>query len=146
MIHMSKVINGKKYDTGTAHKLIRAEVQYATNGLAFAWDTLYRKRTGEYFLFKSNEVKETVEIEPLTPSEAIAWAEKNLDAEEYETVFGDIEEDSGNETELNQQISVLLPISLYEALKAKKSSTGMNISALIIKTLRDAGYGKESKI
>jgi len=139
---MNKVINGKKYDTETAHKLIKTGVAFDNYGHDVCTATLYRKRTGEYFLYTEDSVSETVGIRPLlTLTEAKAWAEKHLDVNEYEEIFGEIEEDFEEDMELNQQISVLIPVTIYNELKLKKDSTGTNISALIIKALRDAGYG-----
>lgn len=133
----NKVINGRQYNTGTSQMLIKKVV----SNDPYAWAELYRKRTGEYYLRTYNEISETMRIRPFpTLSEAIEWAEEYLDGDEYQQIFGEIEEDTEVEEELNQQISVLLPVSLYNALKAKKQATGKNVSALIIKALRDAGY------
>lgn len=48
---MKKIINGKKYDTDTAK-----EVGYSNNGLLstdidYIEETLYQKKTGEFFLY-----------------------------------------------------------------------------------------------
>ena len=138
---VNKVINGKLYNTETAQMLIEAEVAHDNYGIPIASARLYRKRTGEYFLCTYDDISETLGIKPLPSlSEAKAWAEKHLDGNEYQEIFGEIEEDSETEEELNQQISILLPVSLHNALKAKKQATGKNVSALIIKALRDAGY------
>ena len=133
---MNKVVNGKMYNTETAQMLAKAYVS------EICQQTLYRKRTGEYFLYTEEEVYGNLSIKPLTLSEAKKWAEKELEGTKYEEIFGDIEDEPEMAAELNQQISILLPKSLYDELKAKKSSTGMNVSALIIKALHDAGYGR----
>lgn len=102
---MKKIINGKKYDTDTA-KLIGSD----GNGLAysdFRWmhEELYRKRTGEYFLFGEGGpmtgYAETSadgwsgsgeSIIPLSEEKDRKWAEKHLTADEYEEAFGAVEE------------------------------------------------------
>ena len=63
------------------------------------------KKTGEFFLYgeggpwskysrriSQNEWGGGEEIRPLTLQEAQKWAEKHLDADEYEQVFGEVEE------------------------------------------------------
>ena len=75
------------------------------SGFGKCSETLYRKRTGEFFLYGEggpmskygvaygdNEWGYGEEIRPLTVDEAKAWAEKHLDADEYEEVFGEVEE------------------------------------------------------
>ena len=101
---MRKVINGLPYDTKTAEKL--TENSYS-NPRDFNWyeETLYRKRTGEYFLYyegnanspyskriNSNTWGGDQGIRPLTVLEAQRWAEKACDGDEYEKIFGKIEE------------------------------------------------------
>ena len=129
---MNKVINGKLYNTETAQLLIEVEDDQTILGGSCLYTTLYRKRTGEYFLCSFDDWSETQKIQPLpTLAEAMAWAEEHLDGDQYQEIFGDTEERAENEEELNQQVSILLPVSMYEALKAKKATTGTNVSALI---------------
>lgn len=101
---MKKIINGKKYDTNTAE-----EVGVYTNGcfsmdFAYFCETLYRKRTGEFFLhgnggassryaqYVGNALTGSEQILPLTEAEAKAWAEDHLTGDEYESIFGEVEE------------------------------------------------------
>ena len=101
---MKKVINGKRYDTETAQLIGSASFGYRTD-LYFWSEELYRKKTGEFFLYGeggptsiysrrtgSNEWSGGEEIRPLSLREAQEWAEEHLDADEYEQVFGKIEE------------------------------------------------------
>ena len=102
---MKKIINGKRYDTRTAERI--GDTGYSQPGDFEYWhESLYRKKTGEFFLYgeggaKSkysrrigqNEWSGGEEIRPLTLTEAQEWAEKYLDADEYEEIFGKIEED-----------------------------------------------------
>ena len=96
---MKKILGGKKYNTETAHR-----VGECWNGGTCS-ETLYRKRTGEYFLYGEggpmskysvsygdNEWGYGQEIQPLTVDEAKEWAEEHLDADEYEQEFGVVEE------------------------------------------------------
>lgn len=101
---MKKIINGKKYDTNTAK-----EVGYDNNGLSFSdliyiEETLYKKKTGEFFLYgrggaatkyavnNGNNSMSGKAIIPLTEDEAKKWAEDHLTVGEYEGVFGEVEE------------------------------------------------------
>ncbi|MBO5969937.1 MAG: hypothetical protein J6S14_15725 [Clostridia bacterium] len=102
---MKKIINGKKYDTGTAKELGIWSNSYYPGDFAYCSETLYRKKTGEYFLYGiggpmskyaehigSNTTIGGSNIKPMTESEAREWAETHLDAEEYEEIFGEVEE------------------------------------------------------
>jgi len=86
------------YNTATATEL--AESDRYDNGNWFSTQTLYRKRTGEYFLGvlgnDSSYHAPEDHIRPLSLSEAKEWAECYVDGSTYEEIFGTIEdEDSG---------------------------------------------------
>ena len=101
---MKKIINGKKYDTNTA-KILGGAGYSHPGDFSFWTERLYQKKTGEFFLHgiggamskyaRSTGLNEWTggeEIRPLSREEAREWAEKNLDAEEFEEVFGELEE------------------------------------------------------
>jgi DNA-binding XRE family transcriptional regulator len=103
---MRKIIDGKKYDTETA--TLVGSYSPNANRRDFRWvcEELYRKRTGEYFLYgeggpmskysrqvEQNGWAEGEKIIPLSQDEAMEWAEKNLEVDEYEAEFGEVEED-----------------------------------------------------
>lgn len=70
---MVKYIKRKKYDTSAAVKVVLVNSE-----------TLYRKRTGEFFLEKDSC------IIPLTKDQARSWAvENNISADVYEKFFTD---------------------------------------------------------
>ena len=102
---MKAIISGKKYDTSTA-KLMgcwdNGEYPYDAY---YIESELYRKRTGEFFLhrwggaltgFAVNDgtgcYSGSGDIMPLTTQEAQEWAENHLSADEYEEIFGEVEE------------------------------------------------------
>ena len=100
---MKKIIGGKKYDTDTAKYLGYAGYSHPGD-FNFWLERLYRKKTGEFFLhciggpmskyarqIGLNEWTGGEEIRPLSPEEAQKWAEKHLEAEEYEQIFEVIE-------------------------------------------------------
>ncbi len=101
---MKKIINGRRYDTETA-----TEVGHDWNGRCtdfYHWrETLYQKKTGEFFLLGeggplskygeacgSNTLSDGCKIIPLSYQEATAWAEEHLTGDEYEAIFGEVEE------------------------------------------------------
>lgn len=101
---MKKVINGRRYNTDTA-TLIGSTGYSHSGDFAYWREYLYRKRTGEFFLYGiggpmskysqkigQNEWSGGQEIQPLTLQEAQEWAEEHLDADEYEQVFGVVKE------------------------------------------------------
>ena len=92
------------YNTETAK-----EVGYWNNGCTrndFNWclETLYKKKTGEFFIYGeggalskySEAIGNTLiggeSIVPISYKEAQKWAEKNLYGEDYEKIFGEVEE------------------------------------------------------
>ena len=102
---MKKIIDGKRYDTETAIKI--GEWDYECYGnFNFCSETLYQKKNGEFFLHgdggaNSKYAQQTgdntwsggEEIIPLSYEDAKKWVEKNLDADTYEKIFGEVIED-----------------------------------------------------
>lgn len=101
---MKKIINGKKYDTETATQMGKWWNGYSRSDFCFCAETLYRKRTGEFFLFGDGGAKTRWAqadgdglcggegIKPLTEAEAREWTERHMGADEYESIFGVVEE------------------------------------------------------
>lgn len=101
---MRKIINGKMYNTETAE-----QVATWTNGhysdFNFCCETLYRKRTGEYFIHgeggAASKYAEPVDtnswasgssIKPITKDAARKWMETYAEVDEYIAEFGEPEE------------------------------------------------------
>lgn len=102
---MKKIINGKKYSTETATMLADRWNGRAGGDFGRVVESLYRKKTGEYFLHGVGGAATCYansaglncwsggqDIIPLTEVEAKQWAEAWLDADEYEKIFGEVEE------------------------------------------------------
>lgn len=125
---MKKIINGRKYDTDTAR-----EIAYWNNGAGLrdfnlVEKTLYRKKTGEFFLYiyGGPETEYAEEdpagynwtgggrIEPISFEAGMKFAEENMDVDEYEKEFGEVSE-GGEEKLVHSRIS----LALYNKLKAK---------------------------
>ena len=47
---MKKIINGKRYDTSTA--ILIGSARYSHGDLEYLTEELYRKKTGEFFLYR----------------------------------------------------------------------------------------------
>lgn len=102
---MKKIINGKKYDTDTA-KLIGSYSNGRTgNDLSYVYEELYRKKTGEYFLYgeggpwsdyyvkiDNSNYSGSCRITPMTNDEAEKWALEHLEVDEFEAAFYELEE------------------------------------------------------
>ena len=147
---MNKIINGKRYSTETARKLADYTPLIARNDFNFYEEALYITKSGNYFLHGEGGAGSKYSrdaygsyapgegIVPLTYGEAREWAEKKLTVEEYEAIFGAVEELGGeNDTE---KINVTLPARIIKKLREKKEATGANISWLITKALQEQGY------
>lgn len=101
---MKQIIKGKKYDTDTA-ELLGSDSHLWRNDIDYWKEELYRKKTGEFFLYgeggarskygiqsSTNSWSGDEKIIPLTEAEAKHWAENHLSVEEYEKIFGEVEE------------------------------------------------------
>ena len=101
---MKKIINGKKYDTETATKVACWDNGYYSSDFDFEAATLYRKKTGEYFIHGEGGARSQYAthygsswgygetIRPLTIDEAKEWSERHMDGDSYEEEFGEVEE------------------------------------------------------
>lgn len=101
---MKKIVNGKLYDTDTAKEVGCYSNGYGTGDFQYCYESLYRKRTGEYFLYGrggarskysercGNGWSEGWMIIPYTEEEAKEWAVENMDADDYMELFGTVEE------------------------------------------------------
>lgn len=150
---MKKIINGKKYDTDTAKRIGRRE-ENPTNNLDYFSQTLYRKKTGEFFLLgeggprtiygqpsESGGWRSGEKIIPLSYEDAQEWAEEYLTAEEYEATFGVVSEGDGS--------AELVPLSVTaqarEVLRQLSSQTGERISSLASRLIIDGTSQKKGR-
>lgn len=142
---MKKIINGKRYDTDTAKEM--GQDSYSNpRDFSYWCETLYRKTTGEFFLHgeggANSKYAETIgqnewcggsRIMPLTVEKAQAWAEKHLDAEEYEKIFGAVDESGGKKV-----ISLSLPEGTVEMIKRGAAEAGLSMSDYVAKLVSEA--------
>lgn len=136
---MKKVIAGKVYDTATAQRLAYWENMADVRDFHQYSETLYRKKTGEFFLHGEGgpmtQYAQTVgtnswsggeRIMPLTYSEAQKWAEEHLDGDEYEAIFGEVAEDGSR-----LQVCYTLSAAAAETVKRRAAAAGISASAYI---------------
>ena len=138
---MKKIINGRVYDTGKAKLIAEAHhldcIEYSTGKRLQQW--LYQKKNGEFFVhadgaaielqnvLPSGEYRPGKGIYPLTYEQAQKWAERELTAKQWESIFGDPEDD-------DTQVSVNLSMTAKAANKLKQDAAkaGMTVSAYIV--------------
>ena len=133
---MKKIINGRRYDTKTA-RLVGFTYYSMPGNLDYWCEDLYLKRTGEYFIHgqggpMSKYSKRTGEnewsyghvIRPLSLDEAKAWAEKHLSGEEYEKIFGKVQEGK-------VQVSTWLEESIKAEIDKLREQKGLTIADII---------------
>ena len=136
---MKKVINGKLYDTEKAAKMASWENNQDYTSFNHLEETLYRKRTGEYFLHGAGEARTKYaqryednmwghgeQIIPLTVKAAQEWAEEHLDVDDYERIFGTVDEDAEDIL-----LTFKAPASLDKKLTDKATSLGISKSELL---------------
>ena len=137
---MKQVIQGKLYDTEKAKP-----VAEATEYERFS-ETLYRKRTGEFFLAGSGSADSKYakslgdnrwsggsRIIPLTYDAAREWGERNMGVDEYEVVFGIPAEDDGT-TALNINIDS----AALAGAKQAAASAGITLTAWVTDAIKRA--------
>lgn len=137
---MKKVINGKLYDTTTAKRLAFATANCSCSDFSYWEEELYRKKTGEYFLYGSggpmtkyakvvdtNNWSSGEEIIPMTYKMAREWAEDHLEAEEYIKLFGD----PGEGDETRQIVTVSLPADAVAKIRREAETSGRTMSDVL---------------
>lgn len=140
---MKKVINNKVYDTNTAQMLGDWGNGHYTNDFAYCAETLYRKKTGEYFLHgeghalskyashSGNSSGWGEKIIPMSYTEAQSWAEEHLDGDDYIRIFGEPEEDDST-SQLALRISTTAYNKLKRAAQVEGKSLRQKIEELIL--------------
>lgn len=135
---MKKIIKNKMYDTSTATAIGWDDNGLSARDFGYCHEKLYRKRTGEYFLYgkggPASKYRERCgnawsggeNIIPLTFDEARQWAEEHFDADDYEDVFGEVTED-----ESRVCVSLSLSAAGVERARREASARGISLSALV---------------
>lgn len=131
---MKKIISNKVYDTDTAELIKQADHDNIKSSDGLCKQSLYRKRTGVFFLclsgaradivhnlgIESNAHDRGCHIYPLTYEQARAWCEAEMSADEWLAVFEPVEDDS--------LVALNLTISSAAASKFKNAAQQEQIS------------------
>lgn len=140
---MNKIIKGKRYDTEKAEMVGKWENTWDRRDLGYYAEELYRKRTGEFFLYFPRGARpDSYErygcldglwaestgraLRPLTYEQAREWAERQLDADAYESIFGDVCEEAGN-----VPVTLSIPARLRVDLERRASRLGVSQSCIV---------------
>ncbi len=134
---MRKVIKGKMYDTDTATLVAERRSGYPSDFDYFT-ETLYRKRTGEYFIHghgnaaspyahqaEMNRWESGESIAPMSYEDARSWMEKHAEADEYEAEFGIADEG------LEHDLHVIISEPAWQAISRKAAADGTSIRTII---------------
>ena len=140
---MDKIINKKRYNTKTAKLIATGYSGSPRNDYHYWEEQLYRKQTGEYFLYGwgnaasryskavgQNEWKGSEKIQPLTHEAARLWAEKHMEAEEYLKHF---EADPEYLALIRQ--TVIMTTQLNNRLREHADGSSKSISEVVIEAL-----------
>lgn len=142
---MKKIISGKVYDTETA-QVLGSWSNMSDRSLERIDETLYRKRTGEFFLhgeggpmsryavqIGQNNWRGGEKIAPLSWDDARSWVESHLNSEDYERIFGPVSED-GSRVAVNLSISA----SSLELARRAAAQSGVSLSSYIMSLISEA--------
>ncbi len=150
---MKKIINRKTYNTDTARELGSWMYSYPGD-LDYIAETLYMTSRGACFLhgeggprsryarrIAQNSWAGGEDIIPMTADEAREWAEKHLDAKEYEAIFGEAAEASADADGGRDRITITLTPEALTILDAQVAERDSNRSREINRLLLAAGKG-----
>ena len=150
---MRKIINGRTYNTATSKQIGEWWNGHNTNDFQYCCETLYKNTKGAYFLHgeggalsryavsNGNNTSGGEQITPLTKDEATEWAEERLEAEEYESEFGE-QEEAGSDLTTRERVNLTLDSSIVANLRKLSAKSGVHMSTMVDKAIM-AMYAKE---
>lgn len=124
---MRRIIKNKVYDTSTAKKM------GTYRGLFGDYESLYRKKTGEFFLHAYGGPNSKESIMLLTYDKAQEWAGAALTEEQYEVIFFGAVDEGVTETEA---LTVQLPTAILIQLRRQTDKSGQLIKEAVAEALR----------
>ena len=135
---MKRIINGRRYDTDTAREVASCSHGDGPRDFRYYSETLYCKRSGEYFLAGEggpmtkyarpvgNARTGGENVFPLTYEQARDWAEREMDADDYEAEFG-----PAPESDERVVLSVSMDAATADRIRKAAAAAGVSVSALI---------------
>lgn len=136
---MRKIIDGKSYDTDKAELIGEYESEFGMSDFKWFREELYRKRTGEYFIYgegyaQSKYAKQAYgmwrageAITPMSYDGARKWAEEHLGADEYEREFGIADDGDGTKVVASYRISA----AARTAIQREAARTGLSLGEVV---------------
>lgn len=124
---MRKILQNKVYDTDTASKImsVTLEAERSRDKKDIVTESLYRKRTGEFFLVREDMYG--TKVLPQTYNDAKAWGINNqMPQETIKSAFW--ESDSSPKKEA---LLISIPASMISRLRMEASSRNMSVSGLL---------------
>lgn len=141
---MKQIIKNRKYDTETARECGAWTDGKGWRDFSHVEETLYCKRTGEYFLYGQGGANSkyavsagqncwsgSSKIIPLSYENARAWAEEHLNADAYEAEFGEVKDDDSAAT-----LILSLNASTVETIRRRAREQGMTVSGYIASLIK----------
>jgi hypothetical protein len=141
---MKKIINKKLYDTETAQEIGNGDNGLGPRDFGYFDETLYRKRTGEFFLYGyggpaskyaescgQNQWSGGEKIIPLSVEAAMEWAEKYMSADAYQEVFGPVAEDDSKVV-----TTISITAETMNLLRRMSEQQGTSVSGIIEKLVK----------
>lgn len=153
---MRKIIAGRTYNTETSKVIGNWDNRLGRGDHAYCDETLYKNSKGAYFIHgegggRSRYAKSCgqnswtggQDIKPLTIEEAREWAEKYLDANEYEDEFGEAEEaEPESDLTTRERVNLTLGNETINLLRNLSAESGVPMARMVDKAVR-AMYGAE---
>lgn len=141
---MKKIIRNRRYDTGTAKLIGEWENTGDVRDHHRYCETLYKKRTGEYFIYGAGNAASKYAqsvgnncwsggdtIIPLSYESARQWAEDHMDADDYESEFGEVSEGGGGDVMISIRVTPAARAALDRASAQTGRSKGEILSELL---------------
>ncbi len=139
---MKKIIKNRVYDTSTAKKIGEFSNGLSYSDFDYLRETLYRKKTGEYFLYGVGGARTWAayqsgdmwgageQIQAISLKEAQEWAEKYLTADEYLAEF-----EPNSDEEINIRIRV--DSETNKKIEEKAEKEGLSKSEVVRRAIRN---------
>lgn len=150
---MRKVIEGRTYNTETSKIIGSWTNGHMVNDFYFCEETLYKNTKEAYFLrgagggYSDYAVVQGDSrgwgeaIIPLTSAQARQWAEKHLDANEYEAEFGEQPEAEGD-LKNRERVNLTIDKEVVANMRKFSKVSGISMSVMVDKAIM-AMYSKE---